>query len=52
VTKTKNHNPDTRISSFMVEVPSTGEEITLEEAVKRGLVSEETAAMYKQGPML
>ncbi len=36
----------------MVEVPSTGEEITLEEAVKRGLVSEETAAMYKQGPML
>jgi len=38
----------TKISSFMVEVPSTGEEITLEEAVKRGLVSEETAAMYKQ----
>jgi hypothetical protein len=38
----------TKISSFMVEVPATGEEITLEEAVKRGLVSEETAAMYKQ----
>lgn len=38
----------TQISSFMVEVPGTGEEITLEEAVKRGVVSEETAKMYKE----
>ena len=37
----------TRISSFMVEVPGTGEEISLEEAVRRGVVSEETAKMYK-----
>ena len=32
----------------MVEVPGTGEEITLEEALKRGLISEETAAMYAE----
>lgn len=38
----------TRISTFMVEVPGTGEEVTLEEAVKRGLVSEETAALYRE----
>ena len=38
----------TRISTFMVEVPGTGEEITLEEALKRGLISEETAAMYAE----
>ena len=38
----------TRISSFTVEVPSTGEEISLEEAVKRGLVSEETAKQYRE----
>ena len=38
----------TRISTFTVEVPSTGEEITLDEAVKRGLVSEETARQYKE----
>jgi hypothetical protein len=38
----------TRISTFTVEVPSTGEEITLDEAVKRGLVSEETASQYKE----
>lgn len=38
----------TRISSFMVEVPGTDEEITLEEAVSRGLVSEETAKLYKE----
>lgn len=38
----------TRISTFMVEVPETGEEITLEEAVKRGLVSPETAALYQE----
>ena len=37
----------TRISTFMVEVPGTGEEVTLEEAVKRGLISEETASMYQ-----
>ena len=38
----------TRISSFTVEVPSTGEEISLEEAVKRGLVSEEVAEQYRE----
>ena len=38
----------TRISTFTVEVPGTGEEITLEEAVKRGLVTEETARQYKE----
>ena len=38
----------TRISTFMVEVPGTGEEVTLEEAVKRGLISEETASMYQE----
>ncbi|XP_059089195.1 microtubule-actin cross-linking factor 1-like isoform X2 [Tigriopus californicus] len=38
----------TRISSFMVEVPGTDEEITLDEAVSRGLVSEETAKLYKE----
>ena len=37
----------TKISSFMVEIPGTGEEVTLEEAVRRGLVSEETAKMYQ-----
>ena len=38
----------TKISSFTVEVPGTGEDITLEEAVKRGLISEETAQQYKE----
>lgn len=38
----------TRISSFTVEVPGTGEEISLDEAVKRGLVSEETAKQYRE----
>ena len=38
----------TRISSFTVEVPGTGEDISLEEAVRRGLVSEETAQQYKE----
>ena len=38
----------TRISTFTVEVPGTGEEISLDEAVKRGLVSEETARQYKE----
>ncbi len=38
----------TRISSFTVEVPGTGEEISLEDAVRRGLVSEETAQQYKE----
>ena len=38
----------TKISSFTVEVPSTGEDISLEEAVKRGLISEETAQQYKE----
>ena len=38
----------TRISTFTVEVPETGEEISLDEAVKRGLVSEETAQQYKE----
>jgi hypothetical protein len=38
----------TRISSFTVEVPSTGEEISLEEAVKRGLVSEDMAKQYRE----
>ena len=38
----------TTLSSFMVEVPGTGEEIKLEEAVRRGLVSEETAKLYKE----
>ncbi len=38
----------TKISSFMVEVPGTGEEVTLDEAVKRGLVTEETAKLYKE----
>ena len=38
----------TRISSFTVEVPSTGEEISLEEAVRRGLVTEEVAAQYRE----
>ena len=38
----------TRISSFTVEVPSTGEEISLEEAVKRGLVTEEMANQYRE----
>ena len=36
----------TRISSFAVEVPGTGEEISLDEVVKRGLVSEETDKRY------
>ena len=34
----------TRISTFMVQVPGTGEEISLEEAVKRGIITAETAA--------
>ena len=38
----------TKISSFTVEVPGTGEDISLEEAVKRGLISEETAQQYKE----
>ena len=38
----------TKISSFTVEVPGTGEDISLEEAVKRGLISEETARQYKE----
>ena len=38
----------TRISTFTVEVPGTGEEISLDEAVARGLVSEETAQQYKE----
>ena len=38
----------TRISTFLVQVPGTDEEITLEEAVKRGLISEETAKMYRE----
>ena len=38
----------TRISSFAVEVPGTGEEISLDEAAKRGLVSEETAKQYRE----
>ncbi|XP_023339655.1 dystonin isoform X13 [Eurytemora carolleeae] len=38
----------TRISSFTVEVPGTGEEISLDEAVRRGLVTEETAQQYKE----
>ena len=38
----------TRISTFTVEVPGTGEEISLDEAVSRGLVSEETARQYKE----
>merc|ERR1719232_2490995 len=38
----------TKISSFTVEVPGTGEDISLEEAVSRGLISEETAQQYKE----
>ena len=38
----------TKISSFTVEVPGTGEDISLEEAVRRGLISEETAQQYKE----
>ena len=38
----------TRISTFLVQVPGTDEEITLEEAVARGLISEETAKMYRE----
>ena len=36
----------TRMSFFAVEVPGTGEEISLDEVVKRGLVSEETDKQY------
>ena len=38
----------TRISTFMVEVPGTNEEITIEEALKRGIISEETASRYTE----
>ena len=38
----------TRISTFLVQVPGTDEEITLEEAVTRGLISEETAKTYRE----